>query len=570
MALVVLAAIGALFVTDPGGAIAESGFPEFQEMDWKQFAVWGFRTIGMVAAQLIIVVLWFWPKWRPPKASTWSSVNTLPGSMPAATVYSLQGHAVWSPTILASILEMCQRGTLRIEAVETRVGFLYRLSRQGATQYDWERTICDSLSARPTTIDALDETLKKRLDIIGDQIGDHLQRQGLFRDNPVRVRRENDDDSAGWGLLVGPLMGVGVGFWAALWLDWWWANALIGALIGLVYLGMVPTILTGMLKPTPSGTLEISQWLGWRDAMAESGSMGARDHSDPMLPYAVALDVARPWLDLATPAPRWFRFAGGSSLRGADLDAAYHAFLHAPEWWLRGRSNDAAKAAAQHGYEEELRLLGQLDRLELPDAEQPEHTARAEMAGEFEDMAREPEAQVSPPPVAARASSTAYQPQRVDGMVSEEKGGGCLRGCFTRVVSLAVIAVVILLVLFSLDVVSPREKPCPLNSPPIPTPAQIVVMGDLFRDQCVTVRGTVVAQDANELVMEIDRGEHVQQVTVRDPSQALESTSPDRLNALAGWLRIEEDGTYVVHFIPDRGSDRSLWRNLRENLAGLF
>ena len=40
--------------------------------------------------------------------------------------------------------------------------------------------------------------------------------------------------------------------------------------------------------------------------------------------------------------------------------------------------------------------------------------------------------------------------------------------------------------------------------------------------------------------------------------------------ALAGWLRIEEDGTHSVHFIPDRSSDRSLWRNLRENLAGLF
>ena len=138
------------------------------------------------------------------------------------------------------------------------------------------------------------------------------------------------------------------------------------------------------------------------------------------------------------------------------------------------------------------------------------------------------------------------------------------------VVGLAAVGVVVLAVLFSLDVVSPREKPCPLNSPPIPTPAQIVVMGDLFRDQCVTVRGTVVSQEADELVMEIDRGEYVQQVIVRDPQQALGSIRPDRLNALAGWLRIEEDGTHSVYFIPDRGSDRSLWQNLRENLAGLF
>ena len=238
--------------------------------------------------------------------------------------------------------------------------------------------------------------------------------------------------------------------------------------------------------------------------MARTASMGARDHSDPMLPYAVALNVAQPWLDLATPAPRWFGFAGGSSLRGADLDAAYHAFLHALEWWLTGRSDDAAKAAAQHGYEEELRLLGQLDRLETPDAETTAHLGTPE---EIKHAVSEPDprAQSSPPAATVTASSTAYQPQRAVGMVGEERGGGRLRGCFIWVVGLAAVGVVVLVVLFSLDVASPREKPCPLNSPPIPTPAQIAVAGDLFRDQCVTVRGTVVSQGADELVMEIDR-----------------------------------------------------------------
>ena len=43
-AVAALAAIGLLFAMDPGGAIAESGFPDFREMDRKQLAVWGFRT----------------------------------------------------------------------------------------------------------------------------------------------------------------------------------------------------------------------------------------------------------------------------------------------------------------------------------------------------------------------------------------------------------------------------------------------------------------------------------------------------------------------------------------------
>ena len=55
---------------------------------------------------------------------------------------------IWSPTLLASIIEMCQRGTLRIEAVGTRVGFLYRLSRQAPVHYDWEQTICEACPCR--------------------------------------------------------------------------------------------------------------------------------------------------------------------------------------------------------------------------------------------------------------------------------------------------------------------------------------------------------------------------------------------------------------------------------------
>ena len=128
----------------------------------------------------------------------------------------------------------------------------------------------------------------------------------------------------------------------------------------------------------------------------------------------------------------------------------------------------------------------------------------------------------------------------------------------------------VLVVLFSLDVVSPREKPCPLNSPPIPTPAQIASIGDLFRDQCVRVRGTAVFQDGGELVLEVDRDEYVQPVSVRDPSEALNALPPGRVITLAGRLIVEEEGTYAVHFIPDRGSDREWWRNLLENLEALF
>ena len=56
--------------------------------------------------------------------------------------------------------------------------------------------------------------------------------------------------------------------------------------------------------------------------------------------------MAQPWLDVAGSAPSWFGSGSASSLQGTDLDAAYHGFMHAPEWYLSGRSDDAAKAAA--------------------------------------------------------------------------------------------------------------------------------------------------------------------------------------------------------------------------------
>ncbi len=569
-AVAALAAIGLLFAMDPGGAIAESGFPDFREMDWKQLAVWGFRTIGVVVAQLLIIVLWLWPKHRPPQAleehrRPWDAGAPQPGSMPAAAVSTLEGHMIWSPTLLASIIEMCQRGTLRIEAVGTRVGFLYRLSRQAPVHYDWEQTICESMPmpSRATTVDALHEAIKKREDAIGDQIGDYLHHRGHFHDNPVRVRRENDDDAIGWGMLAGALMGVGSGLWAALWLDQWWANALIGAFTGLVYLLMAPSIRTGMVPTTQSGAHEISQWLGWKETLAGSAPPYARNQADSMLPYAVALNVAQPWLDVAGSVPPWFGSGSASSLQGADLDAAYHGFMHAPEWYLSGRSGDAAKAAAGVGYELELELL----ELESPDTGKAVHR---ETADEIQDIAREPDSQRSSRESAPPPPSGGYQQYRGERLIEEPKSGGGLRGCFIWVVSLVGIGVVVLVVLFSLDVVSPRDKPCPLDSPAIPTPAQIAVVGDLFRDECVRVSGTVVFQDAGELVVEMKRGEYVQRVNVRDPSEVLEAIPLGRVVTLAGRLKEEEDGTYAVHFVPDHRSDRGWWRNLRDNLEGLF
>ena len=545
-ALAGLAAIGLLFALDPGGAIAESGFPDFRDMDWKQLTAWGFRLVGVGVALLLVLALWL--KHRAPSQGIEAfrdsryQATPRPGSMPAAAVSVLEHREVTARTLLASIIEMCQRGELRVKAAGTRSGYRYRLSQQGSPKFEWERLICDSLPTRPTTVQEMRDRMNDHSDAIGDRLGEYLQGRGLFHDNPVRFRKEHFTDGFGLATLSGVLMGVGSGFWTALWLTQWWANAIIGAVIGCAYWLIATPMNTGMLPPTQLGAYEIGQWLGLKESLAGPDPADARDESDPMFAYAVALDVAQPWLDVEASAPPWFGSGEAASLLGPDLDAAYHGFLHESAWGLAGRSEDAAEAAAETDDEIEAELH-EMASLQSEEAERTEHRQIADEYG--------------------------YQRYRVDEPVEKPRSGGRFRGRLMWVVILMGIGALVMVVLFSLDVVSPRAKPCPLDSPAIPTPAQIAVAGDLFRNECVRVRGTVVSQDSDELVLQVDRDEYVQRVNVRDPSEVLEAIPLGRVVTLAGWLKVKEDGTYEVHFVPDR-ANRGWWRNLRENFEGLF
>ena len=566
--LAALVVIGLLFALDPGGAIAESGFPDYREMDWTQLTAWGFRTIGVGVGLLLFLVLWLWPKYRPPQGTEahWrSSHPAIPqsGSLPAAAVSALEGHVILSNTLLASIIEMCQRGTLRLECVRRGTGFLYRLSQQGPIVYDWERLICNSLPPGPTTVEALHDRLKKREDAIGDKLGEFLQHQGLFDDNPVRVRRENLGDAVEWGMLAGALIGIGSGLWLALWLSQWWANALGGAFIGFMYMLFAPSVQTGMAPPTQRGAHEKGQWLGWKKSLAGSDSPSPRDQPDSMLAYAVGLNVAQPWLDVSVSAPSWFGSGEASYLRGPDRDAAYHGFMHSAEWYLSGQSDKAADAASWLKESEQIELG-------LWNTEQAEGTAKSEGGGGM--VYERPQTEGVTPETEARGEATAdppsspleYRKYRPSGQVEETKSGRGYGGCFMWVVRLLGIGALVVAVLVGINLVSPAVDPCPADSPTIPPPGLLGAALDLFLDECVGLAGEVVSHDVGELVVEIDRGEYAQLVRVRGPAEVFERVSVGGRVQVAGRIGEHEDGGYVVRY----GVDRGWWGNLRENLPG--
>ena len=553
-----LVVIGLLFAMDPGGAIDQSGFPEYRDMGWKQLTVWGFRTIGVGVGLLLVLVLWLKYRRRHgirPRDPLELGTQQRTG-MPAAVVSVLEDREVSDRTLLAAIVEMCQRGALQFQCVGTRSGFLYQPSQQGPVQFEWEQLICDSLPSRPTSVQALRDLMDGHKDAIGDQLGEYLQRQGLFHDNPIRIRRERLADGFGWATLAAALMGVGSGLWLALWLTQWWANSLVGAVVGGIYWFIAIPMHTGMLPPTEAGAYEIGQWLGLKESLAGPDSAAGRGEPDPMLAYAVALDAAQPWLDVSVSAPPWFGSGEVASLRAPDLDVAYHGFMSAPEWGLTGRSEGGAEAAAGPDDEAERELLRELSQLETLRSEQAEGTAKSE--GGVGTAYERPQTEGVTP------EAQDYRKYRPPGQVEEPKGGRGCSGCLMWVVSLLGIGALFVAVLLGINLASPTVDPCPADSPGIPPPGLLGVALDVFLDECVSVTGEVVSHDLGELVVKVDRGEYVQWVRVRGPAEVFEQVSVGRRVQVAGRIGEHEDGGYVVHY----GVDRGWWGNFQENLPG--
>ena len=570
--LAALAVIGLLFVLDPGGAITQSGFPDYRDMDWKQLTAWGFRTIGVGVALLLVLGLWL--GYRPRQAirhrdSSGLATRQRPG-LPAAAVSVLEDREVSDRTLLAAITEMCQRGTLQFECVGTRSGFLYRLLQQGPAQFDWERSICDILPSRPTTVQALHDGISEHKDAIGDRLGEYLQRQGLFHDNPIRIRRERFADGIGRATLAGALMGVGGGLWLALWLPPWWANSLVGAVVGFTYWVIATPMNAGMLPPTEAGAYEISRLHGLKESLTGPDPADGRGEPDPMLAYAVALDAAQPWLDVSVSAPPWFGSAEAASLGAPDLDVAYHGFMSAPQWGLAGLSEGAADAAAGPDDEAEQERLQELSRLAPLYTEQAEGTANSEGGGGT--VYERPQTEGVTPETEARGETTAdppssplaYREYRSQGQVEEPKSGRGWGGCFMWVVRLLGIGALVVAVLVGINLASPAVDPCPADSPTIPPPGQLLVLLDLFSDECVSVAGEVVSHDVGDLVVEMDRGEYVQRVRVRGPADVFERVSVGERVQVAGRVGEHEDGGYVIRY----GVDRGWWGNLRDNFPG--
>ena len=562
--LIPLVAVALLFALDPGGAIAESGFPDYRGMDWKQLLVWGFRTIGVGVGLLILVGLGL--RYRSPLKDLESyrkpgpSAALQSSSLPAAAVsVLLEERMVSGRTLLASIVEMCQRGTLQVECSGAWDGYKYQLFQQGPPQYDWERVIVNRLPSDPSTVRELHDRLREREDAIGHQLGEFLQRQGLFHDNPVRVFREHYGDGVGMAMLAGALLGSGAGLWLALWVSQWWVDSLVGAVIGSIYWIAATPMSPGVLAPTDAGADEIGQWLALKDSLTGPGREDGWSEPDSTLAYAVALDAARPWLDASIPAPPWFGQGEASSVRGPGLDVAYHGFMSSPAWGLADRSESAVEAAAEPVDSEESDPFQQF-------IEQAEDTTKSEDAGGTAN--EKPQTEDASPGTGTRGEAAPgpprspldYRKYRPPGWVEEAKDRRGCAGWLKWPAAMLGIGALVVAAAVVINLASPAVEPCPTTSPMIPPPGQLSTLLDLFEDECTSVIGEVVSQGTGMLVVEVDRGEYTQQVLVIGPEDILGRASLGTEVHVAGRIRRHENGGPMVHF----GVDRGWWGNLFE------
>ena len=296
--------IGALLDAGPGG-IAVLSF-------------WGVLAAVLIAVflpKIVSVIVANDPDYR--YRSHIARVNALgltqdtpPSELPAAAVSVLRGREVTDRTLGAIVVEMCQKGILRVRPVAKTAGDSsshdFRLIVAGQPRYEWERDLCAAMRGREVTHEWVKETLSGRRSEIGKQLVWLLRQGGLFDRNPIR--------SIPWvygltattvGLMAGALAMSFVGMVAVgasplsammgLALTW----GVMGLFFAIILMGCI-----GKLKfanrpgPNRTGKDEIDRWLLFRTFMwrLDRPTEEDADRPYPYPHYAFALGVDKPWM----------------------------------------------------------------------------------------------------------------------------------------------------------------------------------------------------------------------------------------------------------------------------------
>ncbi len=285
-------------------------------------------------------------------------LTTLPSDLPAPAVSVLASRKVGPQTYLSILVDMLQKGNLTMTGgygeFDKKREYQSRgwFTRQFEPDQPWEKEVYRALPSysasdmlKPNSdflksnSDMLKLAFEGRRKAIGTHLDECLQSRGIFDEPPLQVMA---DRGQGWvartaWVLATVILAVGVGLWVSFWLPWW-AGAAIGIPIAFVFYCYSIDDISGVLSPTPAGGLESSQWWSFQGSLREGLVSPTLDPSqpDPMLPYAVALNQARQWVNNMDALPPWFLPDGPREQTRQGLYAAYLGFIGSDSWDLDG------------------------------------------------------------------------------------------------------------------------------------------------------------------------------------------------------------------------------------------
>ena len=376
----------------------------FTGPDWMRNVALVLISFAVLSAIYLKLKERAWPKINYPTLN--APVTQPPSDLPAAAVSVLESRKVSLNTLLAALIEMCQKDVLQVVGIRVEPGqategknyfgeyehiypgkYIYWLVPKGVPQFEWERSLLEWIPKQPMMIDELIDDSRYILTehhVAQNhrQLGEHLRYRGLFNDNPVQAM---SDANRGYlaHFLGAASVCIGLGllsYWLlSSWVSWpQWANlasSVIGGIIfGVIYAVVVEPSRIGHITPTRAGIQEISRWLALKESLPQFDPLSDADRSDSLLPYAIAFDEAERWLQDKNPAPFWFnsinlqeytlnqngqngddapakprvpfaiRRSNDDQNLIPDNDEAYHAFMSAERWGLLGRSSQAAEA----------------------------------------------------------------------------------------------------------------------------------------------------------------------------------------------------------------------------------
>ena len=282
-----------------------------------------------------------WPATDYPQGP--AGLTMLPSDLPAPAVSVLVNRKVGPQTYLSILVDMLQKGNLAITGTSHKEGNYQsdvKLVRQFEPDQPWEKVVYDDLPVSTTNSKILQSFVYgQQRKAISTHLDEVLQSRGIFDEPPLQVMAEQgqgDLAKIGW-FLATAIVALGVGLWVNFWLPWW-AGAAVGIPIALVFQIYAWDETSGRLIPTPAGLREISLWSAFGRSIGNRRVSPSLDPSqpDPLLPYAVALNEARQWINEINALPPWFLPDAPGEQTREGLYAAYRGFIGADSWDLDG------------------------------------------------------------------------------------------------------------------------------------------------------------------------------------------------------------------------------------------